>query len=124
MWVIELIRALRLFVKVPAIENESELRHFLARVLDAVAPLAAYTPSKLDDLGVAALRTIVMTDAVWEVFYRLLKFAAGSDDLPALLAATGLTESQALMLRDAIYDQTHGLDSGNSAAGFGTTRVA
>jgi hypothetical protein len=107
MWVIQLIRTLRGLVKVPSIEDETELRHFLARVLDAVGPLAAYTPTKLDDLGVAALRTIVMNDAVWQAFYRLIKFAAGSDDLPALVSATGLNESQILLLRDTIYDQAN-----------------
>lgn len=124
MLVIQLIRTLRGLVKVPSIEDETELRHFLARVLDAVAPLAAYTPTKLDDLGVAALRTIVMTDAVWEAFYRLIKFAAGSDDLPALVSATGLSEDQLLMLRDAIYDQSNQIAGGDGLAGFGGTVMA
>lgn len=115
MRLIEFLRLLRGLVKVPSLEDEAELRHFLARVLDALGPLAAYTPTKADDLGVAALRAIVMTDEVWAAFYRLLKFAAGANDLPVLVTATGLSESQILALRDVLYDQANP----DALAGFG-----
>lgn len=115
MRLIEFLRLLRGLVKVPSLEDEAELRHFLARVLDALGPLAAYTPTKADDLGVAALRAIVLSDDAWAAFYRLLKFASGDTDLPALVAATGLDEAQLLALRDAIYDQTNL----QSVSGFG-----
>lgn len=115
MRIIEFLRYLRTIVKVPSLDDEAELRHFLARVLDALAPLAVYTPTKADDLGIAALRTIVMTDEVWAAFYRLLKFAMGDQDLPMLVSATGLSESQLLLLRDVLYDSTHVA----SVSGFG-----
>jgi len=115
MRIIEFLRLLRTVVKIPSLDDEAELRHFLARVLDALAPLAVYTPTKADDLGIAALRTIVMTDEVWAAFYRLLKFAMGSEDLPTLVSATGLAESQLLALRDVLYDSTHAAN----VAGFG-----
>ncbi|MGB9619090.1 MAG: hypothetical protein ACPL7K_01605 [Armatimonadota bacterium] len=103
MRLIEVLRLLRSMLKVPSIEDEAGLRKFLTDAGDALAVLASYTPTKADDLGAAALRAIVTNDATWAAFYRLIKFAQGADDIPALVAATGLEESQVLALRDAIY---------------------
>lgn len=107
MRLIELLRLLRSILKIPSIEDEEGLRTFLTDLSDALAVLASYTPTKADDLGAAALRAIVTNDATWAAFYRLLKFASGDTDMPALVAATGLDEAQLLALRDAIYDQAN-----------------
>lgn len=115
MRLIEFLRLLRGLVNVPPLEDEAELRKFLRAACDALALLATYTPTKADDLGVAALRAIVNSDEAWAAFYRLLKFAAGDGDLPALVSATGLQESDLLALRDAVYDQANP----HTLAGFG-----
>ncbi|WP_347245170.1 hypothetical protein [Thermogutta sp.] len=103
MRLIELLRLLRSILKIPSIEDEEGLRTFLTDLFDALAVLASYTPTKADDLGAAALRAIVTNDATWAAFYRLIKFAQGADDIPSLVAATGLGEDQLLALRDAIH---------------------
>lgn len=107
MGLIEFLRLIRSIVKIPAIDDEAALRNFLKNAVEAFSMLAAYTPTKADDLTAVALRTVVNNDEVWAAFYRLIKFASGVDDVPLIASATGIDQDKILELRDAIYDQAN-----------------
>lgn len=114
--VLELVRTL---MKFPPIDDEMALRAALQKAWEILQAVTAVTPTKLDDLAMTAFGVLVNNDEAWDVFYRLLKFAAGSDDLPKLVAITGLSEDQIIHLRNAVLDQAV-----EKPSGFGSISIA
>jgi hypothetical protein len=93
-----LLKLLKLFkIGFPDINDPVAVKAWLTKVVEFLESIAKETATAVDDMALTVLKPLLLTDASFDVLYKLLKMIAGklSPDIDHVVGSTGELESDA-----------------------------